>query len=84
MILDLPNMPPELAGQVEKVFCGARDAGELINVNNIGAFSNWLNRKNPILYRKVKPYIDAIYEAAKKALKTTHSFFYHIGKALCE
>lgn len=82
--IDVPNMPPELKGPVEKLLNGARIAGETINVDNTTAFSNWLNQKNPQLYRKVKPYIDAIYEATKKVLNATHSFFWHLGKALCE
>ena len=80
---NIPNMPPELASQVEKTLNGAVKAGESINVENMDAFSCWLNRKNPLLYRKVKPYIDAIYEAAKKVLDVTHSFLWHLGKALC-
>lgn len=81
---DIPNMPQELANQVETVLNRATKAGESINVDNLDAFSSWLNRKNPLLHRKVKPYIDAIYEAAKKILNATHSFLWHLGKLLCE
>lgn len=81
---DIPDMPQELANQVEKTLNGAIKSGEAINVKNMDAFSGWLNRKNPLLYRKVKPYIDAIYEAARKTLNAVHNFFWRLGKSLCE
>ena len=69
-VFDVPNMPVELKEQVENVINDTLRTGRDIDTSNMNAFSNWLNKKNPGLYRKVKPYIDAIYEAIKKAGNT--------------
>lgn len=82
--LDLPDMPIELKEQVEAALNGARSAGEEIVVDNMGAFSIWLNCRNPELYRKVSPYLEMIFKAVKKALKAAHSFLFELGRFLSE
>lgn len=62
---DVPDMPQELATQVEKFLTGERIAGNKIATENVNAFSSWFERKNPTLYRRVKPYIEKILKALK-------------------
>lgn len=64
--IDVPDMPQELASQVERFLNGERQAGNRIATENVSAFSNWFERKNPTLYRKVKPYIDKLFDAIKE------------------
>lgn len=78
-----PNMPPELVKPLEDFLNGQKNAGETIVMENAGAFSIWLQNKNPQLFRKVKPYLDAVFEALEKALDITHGILWHIGRALC-
>lgn len=83
VVIRNPNIPPQIAKQVEDAINGALGAGEDITTKNVGAFSQWLKDKNPQLYEKVKPYLDLVFDALKSALKVTHNIFWHIGKALC-
>lgn len=64
--IEVPDMPQELANQVESFLNGQRRAGNSIATENVGAFSNWFERKNPTLYRKVRPYIEKILNALKE------------------
>ena len=64
--IEVPDMPQELANQVESFLNGQRRAGNSIATENVGAFSSWFERKNPTLYRKVKPYIEKILKAIKE------------------
>ena len=64
--IEVPEMPQELASQVESFLNGQRTAGNSIATENVSAFSNWFERKNPSLYRKVKPYIEKIFKALKE------------------
>lgn len=64
--IDVPDMPQDLANQVESFLNGQRRAGNSIATENVSAFSNWFERKNPTLYRKVKPYIEKILKALKE------------------
>lgn len=64
--IDVPDMPQDLANQVESFLNGQRRAGNSIATENVGAFSSWFERKNPTLFRKVKPYIEKILKALKE------------------
>lgn len=64
--IDVPDMPQDLANQVESFLNGQRRVGNSIATENVSAFSNWFERKNPTLYRKVKPYIEKILKALKE------------------
>lgn len=83
-VIHNPNIPPDIAKQVEIAINSALESGQNIDSKNLGAFSRWLKNKNPRLYEKVKPYLEFVFEALKSALKVTHNIFWHIGKTLCE